>query len=156
MNTKYHYIVMSQQDLLQNEVIEELLREKSYYYISQNQNPDLWIVVSPDFLNNKEIKEKLHKSSFYKQYKHKILVSDKNINSEFYCCVVSSNEDYLGWLKLRIGDFEEINNLRENDKYKVNGLYGITENGNILKSNFNKIHPELMKIKFTNFLTSIY
>ena len=28
---------MSQQDLLKNEVIEELIREKSYHYISQNK-----------------------------------------------------------------------------------------------------------------------
>ena len=65
---------MSQQDLLENEVIEELLREKSYYYISQNKNPDLWILISPEFLNNKQIKESLRNSSFYKQYKNQILV----------------------------------------------------------------------------------
>ena len=148
---------MSQQDLLQNEVIEELLREKSYYYISQNKNPDLWILISPEFLNNKDIKEKLKKSSFYQQYKDQILVSNDIVNSNFYACIISSNEEYIGWLKLRIGDFENINNLRTTDKlYKVNGIYGITDEKNILKSNPNKIHPELIKTKFTNFLTSIY
>ena len=157
MNTRYHYIVMSQQDLLENEVIEELLREKSYYYISQNKNPDLWILISPNFLNNKEIQEKLKKSSFYKQYKNKIVVSNQNKESEYYGCIVSSNEDYIGWLKLRIGDFEEINNLRNIEKtYKVNGLYGVTENGNILKSNPEKIHQELIKKKFIEFLNNIH
>jgi len=148
---------MSQQDLLENEVIEELLREKSYYYISQNKNPDLWILISPEFLNNKQIKENLRNSSFYKQYKNQIIVSNNNIDSEFYGCIVSSNEDYIGWLKLRIGDFEDINNLRNSEKiYKVNGISGITEDGNILKSNPNNIHPELIKRKFTGFLNSVY
>ena len=157
MNTKYHYIVMSQQDLLKNEIIEELLREKSYHYISQNKNPDFWILISPDFLNDKEINNKLKKSAFYKLYKDQIIVSEFKNSSEFYGCIVSTDETLVTWLKVRLGDFEEINNIRETEKiYKVNGLYGITNDKNILKSNNNKVHPELIKTRFSTFLSVIY
>lgn len=49
MTTNYHYIVMSQKDLLQNQVIEEILREKASHYNARKKNPDFWILINPFF-----------------------------------------------------------------------------------------------------------
>jgi hypothetical protein len=47
---------MSQKDFLQNQVIEEILREKSSYYMVQNKVPDYWILISPKFLSENNLK----------------------------------------------------------------------------------------------------
>ena len=52
MSTKYYYIVMSQKDMLQNQVLEEILRERATYYISKKKTLDFWITISADFLEN--------------------------------------------------------------------------------------------------------
>ena len=36
MGKTFHYLIMSQRDLFENEVIEELLRERANFYISKN------------------------------------------------------------------------------------------------------------------------
>ena len=39
-NLKCYYLIFSQKDFLENQVIEEIIRERSNYYISENKNPD--------------------------------------------------------------------------------------------------------------------
>jgi len=65
MNITYHYLIMSQKDFLYNQVIEELLREKSNYFISQNKKRDFWVLTSPQIIKNKEINNKIKQSNFY-------------------------------------------------------------------------------------------
>ena len=47
---KYHYIVMSQKALLENQVIEEILRERATYYSLTKKNNDFWLLISPKFI----------------------------------------------------------------------------------------------------------
>jgi hypothetical protein len=50
---------MSQKDLLQNQVLEEVLREKASYYNARKKNPDFWILIDPSFLYEKNRKYKI-------------------------------------------------------------------------------------------------
>ena len=119
MNITYHYLIMSQTDFLYNQVIEELLREKSNYYISQNKKRDFWVLTSPQIIKNKEINDKIKETSFY-------FMNRKLINSseQFFCnALVSTNSDFIDWFKLRIGDFEEIGSNVSKKKYKIDGIH---------------------------------
>jgi len=64
-NVTCYYLLFSQKDFLQNQVIEELIRERSNYYIAENKSTDYWILNSPEFINNSELKEKIKLSSEY-------------------------------------------------------------------------------------------
>ena len=61
-------------------------------------------------------------------------------------------------MQLRLGDFEDINLINDNKlkDFRVDGIKGEfildTFNFNILKSKSNKIHPDLMVLKFSNFV----
>ena len=44
MTIRYYYLVMSQIDMLENQVLEEILRERANYYLSKNKNIDFWLL----------------------------------------------------------------------------------------------------------------
>jgi len=50
MTVRYYYLIMSQIDMLENQVLEEILRERANYYFSKNKNIDFWLLISPNFL----------------------------------------------------------------------------------------------------------
>ena len=158
MNINYHYLIMSQQDLLQDQVIEELLRERSNYYISQNKNPDFWILTSPEYIENKIVKNKLINSSFYKKHINKINLTNSSLTKDFFACLISTNKDFIDWFKLRIGDFENLNENIDKKNYRLDGIQLIInssiENKNLLKFNKEKIHPELINKKFYEFINN--
>ena len=52
----YYYVIMSQKSLLENQVVEEILRERANYYISKKKPLDFWITISPNFLADSIIK----------------------------------------------------------------------------------------------------
>ena len=158
MNINYHYLIMSQQDLLQNEVIEELLRERSNYYVSQNKNPDFWILTSPEYIEDKNVKNKLVNSNFYKKHINKISLTSSSLKKDFFACLVSTNEDFIDWFKLRMGDFENLNENINKGNYKLNGIQLIVnlsdKDKNLLKFDKEKIHPELINNKFSQFINN--
>ena len=149
---------MSQQDLLQNEVIEELLRERSNYYVSQNKNPDFWILTSPEYIEDKNVKNKLVNSNFYKKHINKISLTSSSLKKDFFACLVSTNEDFIDWFKLRMGDFENLNENINKGNYKLNGIQLIVnlsdKDKNLLKFDKEKIHPELINNKFSQFINN--
>ena len=158
MNINYHYLIMSQQELLQNQVIEELLRERSNYYISQNKNPDFWILTSPEFVENDIIKNKLLGSNFYKKHIKEISLINLHAKKNFFACLVSTNKDFIDWFKLRIGDFENLDENINKQDYKLDGAQVNIDfssfNKNLLKFDKEKIHPELINNKFSQFINN--
>ena len=68
---KYYFILMSQKQMLKNEVLEEILRERTSYYFSKNKKIDFWILISPTFLNFFNFYEKIKKTNFYNQQEKK-------------------------------------------------------------------------------------
>ena len=83
MNISYHYLIMSQKDLLQNQVIEEILREKSSYYAMQNKIPDYWILISPNFITKQGFSSKIRKTRFFKNQSSKIVFNQNEDKKEF-------------------------------------------------------------------------
>jgi hypothetical protein len=116
---KLYYILMSQEEMFKNEVIEEILRERTNYYISKNKIIDFWLTLCPNFLNIEEIEN----TNFFKKEKLK----KKSIDDKFfYSLLISSNKEFINWVQLRIGFFEKIGKMNEmNDIFKSNGIYGI-------------------------------
>lgn len=163
MTTDYYYLLMSQQDLLQTEVIEEVIRERSNAYTLQNRKTDFWILISPEFATTPKIKQKIKETNFYKQKKVDLLSSN---NSEFYGAIVSSNKEFITWLSLRLGFFENIETFKElkpaNVNYVSNGVFGkIEQNMNDghfspLKSSPKYLSPSLLTNKYKKLVELTY
>ena len=147
MKQEYFYLVMSQRDMFENQVIEEVLRERTNYYISKRRQIDFWILTSPSFLYNNNVNIKIKNSNFYKQHTAEIL---DNLNSQYYALLISTNREFITWMKLRLGYFEDLENKGKN-KYKSDGIHGnlrIDNNSYLLFSNKNYINPILFSRKF--------
>jgi Protein of unknown function (DUF2488) len=167
MNINYHYLIMSQKDLLQNQVIEEILREKSSYYLAQAKTPDYWIIISPTFLTDLEINIKLKKTKFFQNQKNKIIVkSNQNEDLEFYAALVSLDEEFMNWVKLRLGYFEDLFESKESstlDSYVSDGVFGnflieesIVKTKNVLASKSSFVHPDIISSKLVDSIKSFY
>ena len=66
----YHYLLFSQKDFLENQIMEELLRERAQHYFLQKKLTDFWIVPSPLFISNPEISKKIKTTAYYKKEKN--------------------------------------------------------------------------------------
>ena len=70
MNTSYHYLIMAQKDLLENQCIEEILREKTTFYSIRKKQRDFCLSISPNFLYSPYILNSLKLTKFYQQKKN--------------------------------------------------------------------------------------
>jgi hypothetical protein len=155
---------MSQKDLLQNQVIEEILREKASYYNARKKNPDFWLLISPSFLKEATLIQKIKDTKFYFQQQNKIKCSFFNENniSEFYAALISTDEEFMRWIKLRLGYFENINEITKNNhsvSYVSDGVAGIIDtekNLNVLHSNPTYLHPQILVNKYKNSLEQYF
>jgi hypothetical protein len=107
MSLEYFYLLMSQDDLFKNQVIEEILRERSSSYILQGKPNDFWILVSPKFIEKEEIQQQIKQTNFYKQREK--LFKNKENTYEFYATLISLDKEFITWLSLRLGYFETLN-----------------------------------------------
>ena len=147
MNKDYFYIVMSQQDLLKNQVIEEIIRERNNYYINRNNSLNFWIIMSPSFLESDEIIKTIKKTNFFHSKSNEIFKNNKFYNA----VIISTDIEYINWLKLRLGYFENLFNKEESNNYsfRSDGLYGKIEGNNLSIKNIfhtkkNNIHPDIL------------
>jgi hypothetical protein len=165
MTKEYYYLLMSQQDLFQNEVIEEILRERNNSYNFQGKKNDFWILTGPKFITDLNFQNSLKKTNFYKQKQKDLLFYNEKL--EFYSCIFSSNKEFITWLSLRLGYFEDISKLDEiksaNLNYISNGISGklILKNEkqeNLKNFQFDKnlIHPKLLLNKYEKLLEFFY
>ncbi|ACK67953.1 conserved hypothetical protein [Rippkaea orientalis PCC 8801] len=91
--TTYYYILASQKFLLEEEPLEEVLKERRRDYADKNKEIDFWLIKQPAFLEAPEfaeIKAKCPQPS---------------------AAIVSLNSQFITWLKLRLeyalkGEFE--------------------------------------------------
>jgi len=151
MTVRYYYLIMSQIDMLENQVLEEILRERANYYFSKNKNIDFWLLISPNFLKLNDLSENIKQTNFYKQQKSKI--SSEN-QKDYYSCIVSLDKEFILWLQLRLGYFETINS-EINEKFVSDGVYGFfdyIDNSNSLisplKNNFKQLNPSILIKKY--------
>jgi len=91
--TTYHYVLASQKFLLEEEPIQEVLNERLRNYRDHNREIDFWLIKQPAFLQAKNLNQ---------------IKSQAPTNS---VAIVSTNEQFIIWLKLRleyvlVGKFE--------------------------------------------------
>ena len=145
MNRKYFYIIMSQFDLLENQVIEEVIRERTNYYINRNNPLNFWVLMSPNFLLKDDLYSKIKMTNFYKFKREELIY-----NTKFYNAVILSTDiEYINWLKLRLGYFENIENDIIDDKYRSDGIFGeltLSESSlhSLFETNEMNIQPKIL------------
>ena len=148
-NLSYYYLIMSQKSLLENQVIEEILRERIYYYLLNKRTIDFWVLISPNFIYSNKLNETIKNSNFYKKNYTSISSQEfsKYNNLEFYGSIVTTDKEFYKWLRLRIGYFEETKDLNklDNRNYVSDGICGILDHNSIekLTSNPNYLHPSI-------------
>lgn len=159
MPTTYYYIVMSQKEMLQNQILEEILRERANYYLSKNRDFDFWMLISPEFLNKENnLMSFILDTNFFKQHKADILDSH---NSQFYSALISLDENFIKWVQLRLGYFELLNKeVGISNSYISDGICGQIKsyegNNSVLNHNKNRLHPILLSSKLEKSLEIYY
>lgn len=144
--TKYHYIVMSQKEMFKNQVIEEVIRERASHYLAKSKVKDFWLVTAPSFLK----RIKLETSDFYHQTKQ----TDQN----FYSVLISSNKEFLTWIKLRLGYFEPIGPTTRISGFAIDGVCGeidLSSELSPLRGDRNLIDPQIFLENYKK-ITQIY
>ncbi|GAB4462572.1 MAG: DUF2488 family protein [Elainellaceae cyanobacterium] len=91
--TTYHFILASEKFLLQEEPLDESLRERTRYYAETGKEIDFWLVREPAFLEAPEMS------------------AVKATCPRPAVAVISTNPQMITWLKLRheyvlVGQFE--------------------------------------------------
>jgi hypothetical protein len=82
--TTYHYIVASQRFLLEEEPMEEVLRERTRDYLEKGKEIDFWVIQQPAFLEAPELK------------------AVKAQCPQPAAAIISTNAQFITWLKLRL------------------------------------------------------
>ena len=159
----YYYSIFSQKELLENQCIEEILREKNTYYLNQKIQRDFWLLISPKFIYNLDTHKKIKNSQFYRQ-KFKLIYPQHLNEFGFYSAIVSSNKEFINWINLRMGYCENIDNNyeeRNNKMYLSDGVTGTktidkSTRNNLLESYPNYLHPDILISRNNKFLQLYY
>lgn len=80
----YYYVLASQRFLLEEEPIEEVLRERTRHYHEQEKAIDFWLVKQPAFIEAPEMQ------------------TVKNKCPQPAVAIISTNSQFITWLKLRL------------------------------------------------------
>ena len=80
----YYYVLASQRFLLEEEPLEEVLKERTRYYHEQEKEIDFWLVKQPAFLEAPEMAQL------------------KAECPQPSAAIVSTNPEFITWLKLRL------------------------------------------------------
>jgi hypothetical protein len=159
--TKYYYLIMPQQEILVNQVLEEILRERTGSFQLRKKLRDFWLLPAPNFIYSQNFLDKLQKTNFYTQ-KQKLIneqLSEKVFS--FYGALVSTDESFMKWVALRLGYFEDVNNPDDSTKnINSDGIFGsfeINENSNFsLNYYFNYISPKVKRRKYDKIIEIYY
>ena len=80
----YYYILASQKFLLEEEPLEEVLRERHRHYQEQEKEIDFWLIKQPAFLEAAEFKEV------------------KARCPQPAVAIIATDQTFITWLKLRL------------------------------------------------------
>ncbi|BAY89696.1 MULTISPECIES: MgPME-cyclase complex family protein [unclassified Tolypothrix] len=89
----YYYVLASQKFLIQEEPLDEVLKERTRHYHEQEKEIDFWLVKQPAFLEAPEMAEIKAKCP------------------QPAAAIISTDKPFITWLKLRleyviVGEFE--------------------------------------------------
>nr|YP_011005648.1 hypothetical protein V2479_pgp044 [Cutleria multifida]WAM62652.1 hypothetical protein [Cutleria multifida] len=85
----YYFIIASNQFLLVDEPVEEIFRERIQYCRRLQKPKDFWFISSPEFLESPQLID------------IKTKLSEANLVKDNCSAVVSPNQLFITWLKLR-------------------------------------------------------
>jgi len=80
----YHFVLASEKFLIEEEPLDEVLKERTRYYQEQEKEIDFWLVRQPAFLDAPE------------------LADIKAQCPTPAAALVSTNPNFINWLKLRL------------------------------------------------------
>jgi hypothetical protein len=80
----YYYVLASQKFLIEEEPLEEVLRERKRDYEEKGKEIDFWLVKNPAFLEAQEMAENKAKCP------------------QPAAAIISTNPEFITWLKLRL------------------------------------------------------
>jgi len=80
----YYYVLASQKFLLEEEPLDEVLRERERNYQEQEKERDFWLVKQPAFAELPE------------------MADIKNQCPQPCAAIISTNSQFINWLKLRL------------------------------------------------------
>jgi hypothetical protein len=159
---------MPQQEMLVNQVLEEILRERTSSFLIRKKSRDFWLIPAPRFIYSSSFLTKLEQTNFYNKKKNKIneFLNEKSFS--FYSVLLSTDESFINWIKLRLGYFE---NLSKPDKSDQNiNCDGIFDSFNISKNSFSpldfyldyispeikrKKHDKIIELYYTNMVDNL-
>jgi len=157
MSLTYHYLIMPQKDFFQNEAFEEILRERANFYFNQDKKKDFWLIPFPEFVKDQNFLEKIKETNFYNQ-KTPLFFSSNLV------ALISSNEDFIKWVELRVGYFENIESKNSLKNYHIsNGISGkiqlhsqknFESLNSPLKYSSNALDTTILLSKYKTFLAS--
>nr|YP_009398596.1 hypothetical protein [Kuetzingia canaliculata]ARW67782.1 hypothetical protein [Kuetzingia canaliculata] len=98
---KYYFAAASQNFFLKQEPVEEILRERTQYYKSNNKDIDFWFVLSPNFIKASEN-----------------IALNPRMNDSM-AAIISLDQEFINWLKLRIS-FVQIGSFQSNSIFIFN------------------------------------
>nr|UAD84085.1 hypothetical protein [Gracilaria changii] len=101
---EYYFTIASKNFLMNEEPIEEILRERTKHYEKIKKEIDFWFITNPKLLK-----------TFNLKYKQKELIDD-------YAAIISLDAKFIQWLKLRIG-FVAIGKFQSNYIFAQNINY---------------------------------
>ncbi|MEC4818587.1 MAG: DUF2488 family protein [Scytonema sp. PMC 1069.18] len=81
---KYYYVLASQRFLLEEEPMDEVIRERIRHYHEQEKEIDFWVVKQPAFLEAPQMAENKAKCP------------------QPAAAIISTNSQFITWLKLRL------------------------------------------------------
>lgn len=121
---KFDFLLMTKTDFYKNEGLEEIFRERSTYYLENNEKRNFWIISFPSSIPESYFYKCLKTSNFFKEK------NQKNLEQEPFVIIISTNKRYINWLQLRIGFFEKLftlinlQNYMEKKDFYSNGITG--------------------------------
>ncbi len=139
-----YLLVMTQKEFFENHVFEEILRERVNYYISKNQVIDFWISLQPKIIESLITSSSFKQTNFFKR--------TKEVNQ--YACLISSNKEFINWIQLRLGYFEDIQNTLAEKKFYSDGIIFspsetlLKENKELLLSQSKRIDSTILYPKY--------
>jgi len=106
--TNFYFLVMSQKEMLKNQVIEEILRERANFYLTKSRPLDFWLTLSPNFIYTDEIFDKICLTHFFKNNFEELIDEYDQPKQDYLSAIVSTDKEFIKWLELRIGFFENL------------------------------------------------
>ena len=82
--TTYYYVLASQQFLIEEEPLEEVLKERTRHYRENEKEIDFWLIKQPAFLDSPE------------------MADAKQTCPQPAAAIISTNAQFISWLKLRL------------------------------------------------------